>query len=396
MKITGIIAEYDPFHNGHAYHIGKARAAGADAVVVALGGEFTQRGEPAWCSKYLRAQCALLCGADLVLEIPLPYALGSAERFAEGGVSVLDALGCVDTLSFGSECGDAEKITRFAALSDSPEFLDEVKKAHSGGVSAASAREAAARFLAPELSEIAASPNDTLGTEYCKWLSRLGSSIEPFAVRRYGAGHGEAVLKSGIASATYLRSFPSVSDILPYVPAATHGLLLEAETAGKLPALPEKYGVAALSRLRTLSEAELARVPDCAAEGLYHRVFDAVRQAKSLDELYSLIKTKRYAMSRVKRIVAGAYLGLDGSVLKGAKLPYIRVLGMNDLGAAVLKEAKSTAKLPISASLAELERVSETAAVFAALEARAEDLWQILLPSPGECGLAYKTKLIKV
>ena len=137
-------------------------------------------------------------------------------------------------------------------------------------------------------------------------------------------------------------------------------------------------------------------MPDCAAEGLYHRVFDAVRQAKSLDELYSLIKTKRYAMSRVKRIVAGAYLGLDGSVLTGAKLPYIRVLGMNDTGAAVLKEAKCSAKLPISSSLAELKRVSEAAAVFAALEARAEDLWQILLPSPGECGLAYKTKLIKV
>lgn len=396
MKITGIIAEYDPFHNGHAYHIGKARAAGAEAVVVALGGEFTQRGEPAWCSKYLRAEAALRCGADLVLEIPLPYALGSAERFAEGGVSVLNALGCVDTLSFGSECGDAEKIARFAALSDTDEFLDEVKKAHSDGVSAASAREAAARRLAPELGDVAASPNDTLGAEYCKWLMRLGSDMRPMAVRRFGAGHGEAVLKSGIASATYLRSFSSVSDILPYVPARTHELLLNAEAAGKLPASPEKYGTAALSRLRTLSEAELARVPDCAAEGLYHRVFDAIQEAKSLEELYALIKTKRYAMSRAKRIVAGAYLGLDGGVLKGASLPYVHVLGMNDRGATVLKEAKAAAKLPISASLAELGKLSEDGAVFAALESRAEDLWQILLPCPGECGLAYKTKLIKI
>lgn len=396
MKITGIIAEYDPFHNGHAYHIGRARAAGAEAVVVALGGEFTQRGEPAWCSKYLRAEAALRCGADLVLEIPLPYALGSAERFAEGGVSVLDALGCVDTLSFGSECGDAEKIARFAALSDTDEFLNEVKKAHSDGVSAASAREGAARRLAPELGDVASSPNDTLGAEYCKWLMRLGLNMRPMAVRRFGAGHGEAVLKSGIASATYLRSFSFVSDILPYVPARTHELLLNAEAAGKLPASPEKYGTAALSRLRTLSEAELARVPDCAAEGLYHRVFDAIQVAKSLDELYALIKTKRYAMSRVKRIVAGAYLGLDCGALKGASLPYVHVLGMNDRGAAVLKEAKSAAKLPISASLAELGKLSEDGAAFAALESRAEDLWQLLLPCPGECGIAYKTKLIKI
>ncbi len=396
MRITGIIAEYDPFHNGHAYHIKKARAAGAEAVVVALGGEFTQRGEPAWCSKYLRAEAALRCGADLVLEIPLPYAVGSAERFAEGGVALLDSLGCVSSLCFGSESGDTEKITHFAALSETQEFLEKVKDFHSEGLPAAAARAAATRGLAPELEAIACSPNDTLGAEYCKWILRLGSKIEPIAVRRYGAGHGETVLKSGIASATYLRSFSSVSDILPYVPSETHELLLRAEAEGKLPASAEKFSISALSRLRTMAEDELKFVPYCAGEGLYHRVFDAVRRAGSVEELYDLIKTKRYAMSRVKRIVAGAYLGLDERRITGAKLPYIRILGMNETGAAVLKEAKGTCRLPVSASLAELEKSSDTAAAFAALEARAEDLWQLLLPGPGECGRAYTTKIIKV
>ena len=116
MKIAGIIAEYDPFHNGHAYQIAKTRDAGAEAIVVVLGGEFTQRGEPAWCSKYTRAEAALCCGADLVLEMPVPYAVGSAEKFAEGGISILDALGCVDVLSFGSESGDAEKLKAVSAL----------------------------------------------------------------------------------------------------------------------------------------------------------------------------------------------------------------------------------------------------------------------------------------
>ena len=398
MKIAGIIAEYDPFHNGHAYQIAKTRDAGADAVVAVLGGEFTQRGEPAWCSKYLRAEAALLCGADLVLEMPVPYALGSAEKFAEGGIKILDALGCVDVLSFGSESGDAEKIMAFAALSEREDFIEEYKKALSEGISSPSARQKAAEKLAPELSSVAANPNDTLGAEYCKWLLRLDSKIKPSTVKRYGAGHGEAaVLKSGIASATYLRSFDEPEDIFPFVPYKVYELLAQDYREGKLPFSEKKIEPAVLAVLRNMEEEDFEKIPDCAAEGLYHRVFDSVREATSLDELYLLIKTKRYAMSRVKRIVAGAFLGLDSSVLKNSKLPYIRVLGMNETGAAVLKEAKSSGcSLPISSSLAELSKTSETAALFAKLESKAENLWQLGVPKPGKCGIAYTTKIIKI
>ena len=397
MKIAGIIAEYDPFHNGHAYQIAKTHDAGADAVVAVLGGEFTQRGEPAWCSKYLRAEAALLCGADLVLEMPVPYALGSAEKFAEGGIKILDALGCVDVLSFGSESGDAEKIMAFAALSEREDFIEEYKKALSEGISSPSARQKAAEKLAPELSSVAANPNDTLGAEYCKWLLRLDSKIKPSTVKRYGAGHGEAaVLKSGIASATYLRSFDEPEDIFPFVPYKVYELLAKAYREGKLPFSEKKIEPAVLAVLRMMREEDFEKVPDCASEGLYHRVFDAVREASALDELYLSIKTKRYAMSRVKRIVSGAFLGLDNSVLKNSELPYIRVLGMNETGAAVLKEAKNSGcRLPVSSSLAELSKTSETAEYFAMLESRAEDLWQLGLPTPGKCGIAYTTKLIK-
>ena len=397
MKIAGIIAEYDPFHNGHAYQIAKTKDAGAEAVIAVLGGEFTQRGEPAWCSKYLRTEAALSCGADLVLEMPVPYAVGSAERFAEGGIKILDALRCVDVLSFGSESGDAEKIMDFAALSEREDFIEEYKKALSAGISFPAARQKAAEKLAPELSSVAANPNDTLGAEYCKWLLRLGSKIKPSTVKRYGAGHGEAaVLKSGIASATYLRSFSEPEDIFPFVPYKVYELLAKAYREGKLPFSEKKIEPAVLAVLRMMREDDFKKVPDCAAEGLYHRVFDAVRESSNLPELYENIKTKRYAMSRVKRIVSGAFLGLDDSVLKTAKLPYIRVLGMNDTGAAVLKEAKNSGcNLPISASLAELAKTSETAEYFAMIESRAEDLWQLGLPNPGKCGLAYTTKIIK-
>ena len=394
MRVAGIIAEYDPFHRGHAYHIAKTREF-ADAVVAVLGGELTQRGEPAWCSKNLRARCALACGADLVLELPAYYALGSAERFAGGGVRVLSALGCVDYLSFGSESGNAEDIAAFAALSDSGEFISEVKKRQKEGLSAPAARQKAAEALAPELAAVCKSPNDTLGAEYCKWLLRFGGKIEPVAVKRRGALHGEAPCRNGFASASFLRSLPKPPEALPYLPAEIRAMIIEEYAAGRLPVIREKYEVAALSRLRAMKEEDFAAVPDCAAEGLYHRVYEASRRAGTLDGFYSMIKTKRYAMSRIKRIAAAAAIGLDEEVFGDGGLPYVRVLGMNETGAQILKKAKQAdTGIPIGASLAELARTSERAAAFAAAESAAEDLWQLCLKIPGECGKAFTEKLI--
>ena len=373
MRIAGIIAEYDPFHKGHAYHIAKTKEF-SDAVVVVLGGEFTQRGEPAWCSKSLRTRCALACGADLVLELPAYYALGSAERFAMGGVSLLSALGCVDVLSFGSESGSGE---------------------HKAGVSAPAARLLAAEALCPELSYLCKSPNDTLGTEYCKWLLRFGGKIKPAAVFRRGALHGEAPRKNGFASASFLRSLSKPTEALPYLPQEIRSMIIEEYSAGRLPVLREKYEAAALSRLRMMSEDDFSLLPDCFAEGLYHRVYAASRRAGTLDGLYSAIKTKRYTMSRIKRIAAAAAVGLKESVFSGGELPYVRILGMNKTGAQILRLAKeANTGVPIGSSLSELSKTSERAAAFAAAEGAAEDLWQLCLKIPGECGKAFTEKLI--
>ena len=394
MRIAGIIAEYDPFHSGHAYHIAKTKEF-ADAVVVVLGGELTQRGEPAWCSKNLRTRCALACGADLVLELPAYYAVGSAERFAQGGVVVLSALGCVDFLSFGSECGCAEDIAAFAALSDSEEFVNEVKKFQKEGLSAPAARQKAAQRLAPELARVCQSPNDTLGAEYCKWIARFGGKIKPVAVRRRGALHGEAPRRSGFASASYLRSLPKPTEALPYLPTEIRGLIIAEYAAGRLPVLREKYEAAALSRLRAMTEEQFAELPDCAAEGLYHRVYEASRRAGTLDGLYAAAKTKRYTMSRIKRIAAAAAIGLREEIFAGGALPYVHILGMNETGARVLREAKAAnTGVPVGASLAELAKVSERAARFAAAESAAEDLWQLCTKIPGECGKAFTDKLV--
>ena len=393
MKIAGIIAEYDPFHNGHAYQIAKTKAAGIDAVVIALGGSFTQRGEPAWCSKELRTKAALSGGADLVLEIPQPFAVGTAERFAKGGVSVLDALGCVSVLSFGSECGNADLIRRFSDFMTEESFFEAVREELEKGVSMPFAREKAVEKLAPEFLPLMQNPNDRLAAEYMKILKKRGSKIEPFAVLRYGAGHNEeAVLKSGVASASYLRGFTNPEEIFPYIPKNEQDLLFRAWQEGKLPADEHRYETMVLTLLRTLPEEAFRKAPGGAEEGFYHRVFDAAKKARSLSELYELIKTKRYPMTRVRRTVAGTVLGLDEEFLSAAEVPYIHVLGMNETGAAVLAEAKGKAGLPVSASLAELAK-TPAGEKFAAWESRAEDLWQLLVPKPEACGGAFTRKL---
>lgn len=397
VKIAGIIAEYDPFHNGHAYQIGRTRAAGAQAIVAVLGGDFTQRGEPAFCPKELRARAALRCGADLILELPLPYAIGSAERFAFGGISLLAALGCVDALSFGSESGDAEGVWAVAEILSSPEYAAELKTCLASGVSMAAAREGAVRKLLPEKADLLKNPNDSLGAEYCKWVRKLTPRTEILAVRRYGAGHGEmTALRSGVVSASYLRSLCSPEEMRPYIPEAAYEALAEGRAAGKFPAEPEKLETAMLAKLRALSEEEFARLPDCAAEGFYHRVYGAAQRAATLSEFYELAKTKRYAMSRIRRIAAAAFTGLDLSVLELGGPPYCRVLAMNETGAAVLKEAaKRPTDVPIACSLADLEKTSPEAARFARLESRAEDLYQLCLPEPGPCGVEYRWQVIR-
>lgn len=394
MNVAGIIAEYDPFHLGHAYQIEATRAAGAEAVVVALGGDFTQRGAAAFCEKGVRARAALSCGADLVLEIPAPFAMASAERFAYGGVALLSSLGCVGTLSFGSESGNAEALWRLGEVLDAPEFSALLKEELAGGAAYASARAAAAERLFPGAAALLSGANDLLGAEYCKWIRRLEVKMRPLTIKREGVTHGAKKAGEGFASASYLRELGTVYGLRDYVPAAAFALYTQEAGRGGLPCLDGRLSPAIMAKLRSMDEEEFARVPDAAGEGLYHRVFAASRRAVDYESLCAAVKTKRYAMSRVRRVIMGAFLGFDEERIRGG-LPYCHVLAMNEVGAAVLSEAKKSSALPVSASLAVLEKTSERAACFAKLESRVTDLFWLSAPSPRPCGEAYTRKLIK-
>ncbi len=392
MQIAGIIAEYNPFHNGHAYQIRTARILGASHIVAVMGGSFTQRGECAALDKFTRAKAALLGGADLVIELPLAYAVSSAERFAYGGVALLDALGCVDTLVFGSECGDTQMLTAAAKAVDDPAFGCALKGYLDQGLVFPKARQLA---LGDTMGKTAATvleqPNNILGIEYIKWLLRLSSSISPVTIARTGVGHESQDASGHIASASLIRKLMHTGDrwrdfVLP----ETADLYAEVVAKGHAPCSLARLERAILARLRTISKEELLTLPDV-TEGLEGRIIKAAKTATSLDELYLHAKTKRYTLSRIRRIVLCAFLGIS-SELQLQSPPYIRVIGFNHRGKEVLAKAKHTATLPIRTGLARCAEGSETAARFAALESAATDVFALCSEQIRACSLDFTAK----
>lgn len=372
MPIAGIIAEYNPFHAGHARHIAATRALlGADtAVVCVMSGNWVQRGDCAVFDKWTRARAALEGGADLVLELPALFSLSSAEGFARSAALLLEAAGVVTHLSFGSECGDADKLQRVAACLDSPRYPDALRRFLDQGLPFAACRQAAAaELLRPELAQLLAQPNNNLGIEYIRALDAMDSGIQPVTVPRVGAGH-DGGDHPDYPSASFLR-----------------GKLRAGELPAAQPPADLRYCErAVLARLRTMAAADWEKLPDSgASEGLPRRLERAGRQCASLEEFYALAKTKRYAHARLRRLALRAFLGLTAGDLPDAP-PYLRVLGLNERGQAVLHEMKSRAHVPVLTKPAHIGRLGPEAQALFALEERCTDLYGLCLPVPTPCG----------
>lgn len=388
MKNVGIIAEYDPFHAGHAWQIAEARRRGAETVTVCMSGDVTQRGAAALLPPPVRAAAALGCGADLVLCLPNPCACLSAEGFAAAGVAVLSALPALDALVFGAETPDAAVLTRTAAALASPEFSAALAGRLAGGAPFAAARAAAAEEVCPGAGAVLASPNNNLGVEYCKAIAAQGSRLVPVALPRKGAAHGEAHPgMEGFASASSLRAAwakGGAAALEGYLPAAALALYKEAEAAGQ-DLDPRAWEVALLSRLRGMDGRALARTRGT-AEGLEHLLKNAVRTATSLQGLYDAMKSKRYAHARLRRYALDAALGYTNEL--PAAPPYLHVLAANDAGLALLRGAEK----PADASLARLARRNEACAAMAAAHAAAADLAALCRRAPGPMGGCYTQK----
>lgn len=388
MQFAGIIAEYDPFHNGHAAQLAMVRAAGAQCIAVCMSSGAVQRGGVPILSEKVRVRAALAAGADIVIALPAPYAASSAEQFAAAGVHLLAALGC-DTLAFGTETPDAQALLDAARLLQGQEINTLLRKNLATGMTYAAARAAAADALRPGMGELLRTPNNILGIEYCKAILAQGAALTPLALPRLGAAHGGGAGEHGgtpMASASYLRSLPR-PDWEPFVPAEAAALYGKADAEGLL-LDNAKFETAVLALLRMQNPENFAQLRGV-SEGLENRLAAAVREADSLEDLYTRLKTKRYPHARLRRLV------LDAALQTPAELPmppYIQVLGARKTALPRLKKAA----LPAGTALADLMRTGPDAEKIGRLHSKAVDFSLLCREKIQPMGLAFTDKAVVI
>ena len=393
MTVAGIVAEYNPLHNGHAFLIRQMRESGADCIAVVMSGNFVQRGEPAILSKWARTKQALCCGADLVVELPLPWAVAGAERFALGGVSVLTALG-VDVIGFGSECGEISQLKEARLALSSPRLHDAMQTSLQKGSTFAAARQQAVESLfGKETALLLREPNNILGVEYLKAMESTGSGAKPYTVKRTETFRQENGPKGKAATSSVIRAMMAKGeDFSEYVPERSNQITESEIRSGRAPASLSFLDRSVLSSLRRMDRETLSKLPDI-SEGLENRIFNAIQKAGSLPELFQLIKTKRYPMARIRRIILSAFLGMEASDSAGTP-PYLRVLGIGKNGADILRRAKQKSELPLVSRFSEANSLKGRAQKTMELENRADDLYALCMPRVGPCGTDRTTKLI--
>ena len=385
MSILGIVAEYNPLHSGHEWHIRKSlELTGADAAVCVLSSQFVQRGEPGIVNKRARTRMALSCGIDLVLELPGAFSCASAEYFASAAVRILDSLGVVDYISFGSEAGSLDSLRKAADFltDESLAFREALKRNLDAGLSFPAARQAALRAsLDDQTYNVVSSPNNILGIEYLKALKRFNSRMEPVTIPRIGQGYSGKSLESSYSSATairgHIRSWTAeagrrylfeggAGSGLPEMTANAFAVLLpdlegnmpesslkilESEfRTGRGPVFIQDFEDILLYRLRTASDQDLVALPYM-EEGLHNRLRQASLDCSGVDEILEYCTTNRYPRSRISRILCALLLGMTASFLEELKdngyAQYIRILGFNDKGRKLLASARKKAVLPI-------------------------------------------------
>lgn len=384
MKAAGIIAEYNPFHNGHLLQIEHTRRVlGEDtAIVCCMSGDFVQRGEAAIYSKFARAEAAAKCGVDLVFELPLAWSISSAEGFARGSVGLLGALGVVDCLSFGSESGNVEQLEQIARTLLEPSLGAEIKKELVEGISFAAARQRALTGMVGELATLLESPNNILAVEYIKALYDQRIEMDVMTVPRRGAAHdGEG--EGNIRSASEIRArIGNGSEFRAYMPDAAAEVFRREDELGRGPILMDTLEPMLLSRLRMLMDGEFNSLPD-ATEGLGNRICAAVREEASWDGVLSAAKSKRYALSRIRRMCMCACLRISDGAAEGTP-PYARLLAATDRGRELLRDISNKSRIPIITKPATVKNLSKEALAVYELGASARDLYVLGCPARGE------------
>lgn len=391
MQITGIVAEYNPFHMGHAYQIQKIREilGQETGIVCVMSGDFVQRGEPAIFNKYARAEAALAGGADLVLELPLPWCIGSAEFFAGGAIEILNRLQVVDYLCFGSESGNLADMQEIARAEDSPEYSTFLSEKLQQGVSFPTARQQALQEIAGAAANCLATPNDLLGIEYLKALNRKNSSICPMPIQRVGAAHDretDQLMKSGSELRKILTesegTYNHIDLCAHLFPKPVWDVWNREVQAGRGPITMARMEPMIMSRLRFLKEADFVDLPD-ASEGLEHKLYAACRTESGIDAICTAVKSKRYTYARVRRMVLFAALGIQKSDFKKAP-NYARVLAANSKGTEILRAAKMQGNIDIISKPAAIRKLGPEAQHIFDCTSRGHDFYVLSYKNAGD------------
>lgn len=367
MKTVGIIAEYNPFHNGHAYHIAKAKeVTGADYCIVVMSGCFVQRGAPAIADKYLRAEAALLNGADLVLELPVYYALGSAEYFASGAVALLDKLGITDALCFGSECGDTSLLSEFARelLNENDIFKEVLSTQLKSGATYPNARNTALQACAPHLSahmNVLMTPNNILGIEYCKALYRRNSKIQPYTFSRAGASYHDASLSSSYCSALAIReaiaSSGHLSDIQTLVPQSAYDLLA-AQSGYSFPVFADDFSLPLHYQLLSEQSSGYSEYVDISSS-LSDRIIKKLPAYRGFTDFCDQLKTRNMTYTRIARSLMHILLRMRQADFAAYQsedyIYYARMLGFRKSTEPLLTAIKAQSSIPLLSKLADAD-----------------------------------------
>ena len=387
LKIVGIVAEFNPLHNGHKYLLERARKHG-DVVVTVISSNFVQRGEPSVISKFERAKTAVLCGSDICIELPTPWSMSTAQNFAYGAISQLSKFK-INTLVFGSECGNIDALLKICNVLESREFNLRIKNNINDGTTYAKLRQNILNEFLGGLSDILSNPNDTLAIEYILAARKLKLNIDFVPIKRVGTNHNDPFEKDEFSSSTLLRKALKTQNteyFSKYMPKESLDVLLNSNHSDI-----EKLNTAIMSNLKLKSSSNFNSLPDI-SEGIEKRLFEACKECTDYDDLCEKIKTKRYTLARIRRLVLSAFLGIDNSLFL-KEVPYARVLATNNNGLEYIASVKNK---NIVLQVSEIKKLDEMSRELFNLECKISDVYNLSLCRKEPSGSDFKNGLIKI
>lgn len=391
LKVAFIACEYNPFHNGHYYHIKKTKENGADAVVCIMSGNFVQRGDIAVTHKHIRAKAALLSGADLIIELPVKFAVSDASHFAEGYIRTAEATGLDGFFSFGSKA-DLVTLRRIKDSIYSAEAEEFAYNLQQQGFSYPVAKSTYVKdILGSDDEKVLLDANNILALEYMKNAEKYIDSYEFFSVLRNGSDHSSMTPEGSFASAGFIRQkvyeyfegghgVNGLFECEKFIPSDAFNVLLDAYSAGQFPTDSDKFNTAAFSRLLLSDENDFRGINNV-SQGLENRIIEKIRVSNSLSEAFDSIKTKRFTHARIRQILLHAVLGITKNDLQNG-VSYLRILGFNNTGRNLLHNMRNAAKLPVIMNLSDVNKDDPKAARDTEIDYSAGKLFNLCTPCP--------------